>query len=354
MKTRSGVVLLLALLAVVALELTAAALHFTALQQLRVARSGSRQLQLRLSAQGAAAAAVEGWPAAAALALPVGGRLPITAAAAVDGRYGIRSTAAAERLTDSLFLIRAAARSPLGEVTRIGLLVLAIDPLARMSIAALLAGRGVSLGAGGFVNARSATCDSAGGALELSDLSMLTAQSGATLAGAVSERPELGTSTLDALLSPALREALAHATPLSDPGITPGPRADGSKCTDSAADNWGEPLHEVRNPCSSWFPVLRREGDLVVNGGRGQGILYVTGNLVLTAGATFSGLILVGGRLSIAAGAVATGMVISLGEVEISDAGIAGNYCELRAVLAGVRGLGGPYAPGGRRWVPLF
>ena len=80
-----------------------------------------------------------------------------------------------------------------------------------------------------------------------------------------------------------------------------GPVVAGAPAVCLVADslNWGEPL--AAGPavaCRGFFPIIHATGDLQLNGGRGQGVLLVDGNLDLSGGASFTGVLVVLGRLT--------------------------------------------------------
>ncbi len=89
-----------------------------------------------------------------------------------------------------------------------------------------------------------------------------------------------------------------------------------------------------------------------MQGGSGQGILVVRGDLVLEAGARFFGAVVVGGSVRAApgtavAGAVRAGDVAWSGTLEVSA-------CALLRVLAEAPSLGRPLRADNRWWIPLF
>lgn len=81
------------------------------------------------------------------------------------------------------------------------------------------------------------------------------------------------------------------------PSVAPGPGAAGV-CAASTPDNWGAP-DRPGHPCHTYRPVLGRVGDLEVAGGTGQGVLVVTGDLVMRRGSRFYGVVLVAGAVSL-------------------------------------------------------
>lgn len=75
------------------------------------------------------------------------------------------------------------------------------------------------------------------------------------------------------------------------------PRASGEECDTTHPLNWGEPYKWIGGSCTGYYPVIYSPGDLVVDGGRGEGMLIVDGNLTLQAGFEFFGVVLVRGAM---------------------------------------------------------
>lgn len=69
------------------------------------------------------------------------------------------------------------------------------------------------------------------------------------------------------------------------------------RCDTSVQTNWGEPILPT-DPCFDYFPIIYRNGNLKLQGGRGQGILLVEGDLEATGGMIFYGPVMVTGTLS--------------------------------------------------------
>jgi hypothetical protein len=73
------------------------------------------------------------------------------------------------------------------------------------------------------------------------------------------------------------------------------------RCNRANSLNWGEPWYPAvpatASVCQNWFPIIYRPGNLKLQGGRGQGILLVDGDLELAGGVEFFGIVLVKGRL---------------------------------------------------------
>jgi len=123
-------------------------------------------------------------------------------------------------------------------------------------------------------------------------------------AGDVAGQPD---STLDATLNPAdMKEdfdklkALATLTLTfsNPPEIAPAYTASvPPRCDTGVQTNWGEPILPT-DPCFDYFPIIYRYGNLKLQGGRGQGILLVEGDLEATGGMVFYGPVMVTGTLS--------------------------------------------------------
>ena len=73
------------------------------------------------------------------------------------------------------------------------------------------------------------------------------------------------------------------------------------RCNKANSLNWGEPWYPASpasaSVCQNWFPIIYRPGNLKLQGGRGQGILLVDGDLELSGGVEFFGIVIVSGRL---------------------------------------------------------
>jgi hypothetical protein len=119
------------------------------------------------------------------------------------------------------------------------------------------------------------------------------------------------------------------------------PRYGDEECDTTDPANWGEPARSNGGPCTGYYPVIHSPNDLVVDGGRGQGVLIVDGDLTLAGGFEFSGAVLVrGALLGGAGGARITGTVSMAGQRATAPAldGIAIDFsqCAARKALLGL------------------
>jgi hypothetical protein len=140
-------------------------------------------------------------------------------------------------------------------------------------------------------------------------------------------------------------------------GLAPAFNADGT-CNTTILTNWGDPQHLVANPaCQTFFPIIYAPGDLKVNGGDGQGILLVEGDLEVTGGAEFFGPVIVRGSLMTTGtgghfnGGVMAANVSLAQNTVLGDAVIRYSSCAINKALAG---SALPVFARGRSWVELF
>jgi hypothetical protein len=132
------------------------------------------------------------------------------------------------------------------------------------------------------------------------------------------------------------------------------------KCDTSVETNWGEPILKT-DPCFNYFPIIYHNGDLKLQGGRGQGILLVEGDLTATGGMVFYGPVYVTGTLSTSGnsgqGAKFFGGVIA-GNVALDDltklaggALVSYSSCALKRAL---QNSATPTMLAERSWVQLY
>ncbi len=119
--------------------------------------------------------------------------------------------------------------------------------------------------------------------------------------------------------------------------ISPQPELRGGVCNKTVVSNWGDATDPM-GVCRDFFPVVGVFGDVTVDGGQGQGVLVVTGNLTARAGFHFRGLVVVGRSLVLEGGARMLGAVQvddSLDEGStLVDSQIAYSGCVLRQALS--------------------
>ncbi len=157
-------------------------------------------------------------------------------------------------------------------------------------------------------------------------------------------------------------KALATLNVISDnPAATvPAYTGNPARCDKSVQTNWGEPALNT-DPCFNYFPVIYHQGNLKLQGGRGQGILLVEGDLTATGGMVFYGPVFVTGTLSTSGnsgqGAKFYGGVIA-GNVALDDlTKLAGGALVSYSSCALTRALQNSATPAmlaERSWVQLY
>jgi hypothetical protein len=103
--------------------------------------------------------------------------------------------------------------------------------------------------------------------------------------------------------------------------VSPSPSEALGACVITEPSNWGDPERPWR-PCGQHFALRRSVGSLTMNGGSGQGVLVVDGDLVLDAGARFYGFVIASGALRVESGGELVGMSIATGGAAIAAGGV--------------------------------
>jgi hypothetical protein len=152
---------------------------------------------------------------------------------------------------------------------------------------------------------------------------------------------------------------LTNANP---PAQAPAYTGNPQRCDSAVETNWGEPTPVLAtDPCFNYFPIIYYQGNLSLQGGRGQGILLVEGDLTATGGMIFYGPVFVTGTLSTAGnskqGAKFFGGVIA-GNVSLEDMNkLSGGAQVSYSSCAIKRALDNTATPGAlaeRSWVQLY
>ena len=101
-------------------------------------------------------------------------------------------------------------------------------------------------------------------------------------------------------------------------GMAPTITGSPSRCNSANTNNWGEPFAApaagVIDQCQGYFPIIYSPGSMVVNTGRGQGILLVAGDLNIQGNFIFDGIVIVLGSLQThGTGNKVTGAALTMG-----------------------------------------
>jgi hypothetical protein len=306
------------------------ALLLAARFELAAAQSGARQLEARAAAE----SAVE-------LALRTGGGPWMDSVPLWEFRAdtpvvvgGVPTVARFRRLGAEGWLVEATAQRSGGPAAQAARLAWSLDPLERLLSwpAILSVGPGAPFVLDGTVDASRVAHPDA--ALTAAHCAVPASAALGPLASvlplgvlpAEHPQPALGELDFDALLALAPLQVAGTGTP------TPTERF--GACVDEPW-GWGDPERPYR-PCGASHPVRASAGDLVVDGGVGQGLLVVDGDLTLRAGARFFGVVLARGTLRLEAGSELVGYgVAGGGAVVAAGARATGSACRaLRALVA--------------------
>jgi hypothetical protein len=152
----------------------------------------------------------------------------------------------------------------------------------------------------------------------------------------------------------ALAEA---ATARLTPGmVSPSPRVADQECDTTAPENWGEPIKSSGTACTSYYAIVHAPGDLIVDGGRGQGLLIVDGDLTLRGSFEFFGVILVRGTLRSGSGGARITGAASIGARDQTSSSLGGLTIEFSRCAArkALLGLASPIPIVERSWYEVF
>ena len=128
-------------------------------------------------------------------------------------------------------------------------------------------------------------------------------------------------------------------------------------CNTADPTNFGEPWKGTGAPCTDYYPIIYSPGDLILNTGRGQGILLVEGNLEVQGGFEFYGPVIVRGTLRTAGegghfnGGVLAANVELDQNVVIGNAVISYSQC---AIMKALNGSAVPTTAVERAWYEVY
>ena len=278
-------------------------------------------------------------------------------------------TSAVERLTGSMFVLRATSEWFAGQTRAritLGLLTNGLDPeqlLARLPAALNVFGA-AELHGSAVIDALAANEIPFGWPatacelwLDLPDsTAALSAPPDATLlvAGAamLNGVPPIDSTGSHALLALAIIASAGPPDRMESGTVELLAVSNGGLCTTAAPGNWGVPFDDS-HPCGRYFPFIRAVGNLTVSGGAGQGTLLVDGDLTLGPGVSFVGMVLVRGRLSLGPGARITGLAAAQSAV-LDGGSVDRSSCAATRALFAAPAFNRLKTRQGRAWIPLF
>ena len=222
---------------------------------------------------------------------------------------GALATVRVTRLSDQAFLVASEGSSGQARRRTAKLLVLNIPQL--NMLAALTARGATKIGGSSFIDGNDHTyagwdCPAVGPGLAgiaASDTSQITT-AGCNNYNCVAGNPKVvqtpaaaDTSTYFNFGSLDWNQLRAMASKVATGGKTALPSVVNGVCDEANPDNWGEPYKANGGPCVDYYPIIYATGQLTMNGGRGQGILLVEGDLHVQGGFEFFGPVIVRGML---------------------------------------------------------
>jgi hypothetical protein len=292
----------------------AAASFYSVVETRRAANRATRQEEAASAADVGIRALLESWNVASRDSLPIGG---IDSAGSVStGPVADRARVFVIRLTGSLFWIASAGQA--ADATSVeanrthNLLVEVLRP--RFPARAALLSRGnvvtaaeVTIGGDDSTPPGWTDCPAADStrapAIILAHGRSATFDDGRPIPDVQFDSAAAATGTYESFARVGAAALAARATIAVVPGAILSPAPDtGRDCQLGEGletfSSWGEPDRTGRDTrCEQFYPVVYAPGDLTVRGGRGQGVLLVTGRLQIEGPFRFYGVILAGGGI---------------------------------------------------------
>jgi hypothetical protein len=371
--SQRGVALPMALFTLVIAAVMITAVFYVGRLEQRMGNNSIASTQAFEAAETGVSTALSGWSSSAYNSLSIGSTVvlpPQTVA-----RNAVQSTTI-RRLNGSMFLIQSEGRFAIAGtvITRRQVARLVRQNLPFMDPSGALVTRlGMDINGSALVNGRDSLPPGWGpycGSLwsmrtAISDSAGLVTTSGpcasqACLTGnppyetapqavTTSQFQDYGTETFSSLSASAdkiVSGTLGSLGPTFDAG-SPAP------CRLDDLQNWGDPLNPA-STCGQYWPVIYAPGDLTLNGGWGQGLLLVQGNLTLAGPVQFYGIIIVNGTISGTGGQVIGALLIynEFGQpATVSGTQVYWSHC---AITRALEGAAKPIPIRDRSWAQLY
>ncbi|HJU90950.1 MAG TPA: hypothetical protein VJ672_16315 [Gemmatimonadaceae bacterium] len=376
---REGFALAVAIAAIVVIGALIAGVYFTSTQEFRIGRNTLLQTRALTAAElglNAMTTPVPNgqWNPGVYNALASGATAPPVQVLPGDGSV---DTVRVTKLNDMTFLAVSEGRAGNSQAAeaRRRLAVLLTLQIPQINMLAALVTRGnTHIGGSSFINGNDTSftgwgCPPAGPAkpgIAISDPALITT-SGCTGLSCVTGSPPVSTDPAAADTNTYFKfgdtdwqRLTAMATKIASgnyTGLAPSFNADNT-CNMNDPNNWGDPQHVLGNAaCQQYWPIVYAPGNIKINGGDGQGILLVEGDLEVMGGAEFFGPVIVRGRLKTTGtgghfngGVMAANVSLDQNTV-LGDAVIRYSSCAINKALAG---SSLPVFARGRSWVELY
>jgi hypothetical protein len=326
-----GVALPAAIFALVIIAALVTGGFFAARQEMRIGLNSRSSLSAFAAAEAGVNATIANWQSGTWNALAIGDSGMVSGSLG-SGVVASTYTGSVRRLNTQLFLVRVTGQDRAGASQRTLAALTRLQPIP-MSFRAALTTRGpTTLGGSASLNGRDTNPDG----WNHCPATGLDTVAGLTLVedSAFFQYGDLGWDELVAMAT--------KVYPAGDVGPLHGlgPVGTTTTCSTSSPDNWGDPHHGAATAgCSTYFPIIHVNGDLRLDGGYGQGILLVSGDLEVTGGAEFYGPVIVKGSLrTTGAGARFIGGVMAANveldpDADPGNAVIAYSSCALATAL---------------------
>lgn len=314
---RPGFALALTLGAIVIIGTMIAGAFYLSTQQGRAGRANAVQEQAFRVAEAGMSQKITNWVNQNALTLVPGQISAVESVTVVGVPQSQRPAVTVTRVNNDLFLVTSSATvgSNTGSETtrRVSQLVRMVGPTFNV-LGALTVRGATQIGGASLINGNDqnptgwTSCPATGAAkagIAIGDDALISTSgcSGYTCVQGspkISENPlansddtyfKYGDYTWDKLVALASKTLAGNIKP--EPTLT----AAGA-CNSTAATNWGDPRRLVpAGACEGYFPIIYYPGDAKLQGGYGQGILLVGGDLEVSGGFEFYGPVIVKGRL---------------------------------------------------------
>lgn len=302
---RSGFALPVAVFAIVIIGALVAGAFFASTQEFRIGTNTLQQTRALGAAEFGLNQTQATWPVAWNTSMTQGQVRTLTPATS-DGSV---STVRVTRLSNQAFLVASEGSSGQARRRTAKLLVLNIPTL--NMLAALTARGATKIGGSSFIDGNDHNypgwdCPAPGVALpgiaadDTTDITRAGCLNYSCVEGnpkVVQDPAAADTSTYFNFGSLNWQDLTGMASKLASGGKTALPSVLNGVCDESNIDNWGEPIKAFGGPCVDYYPIIYANGQLTMNGGRGQGILLVEGDLHVQGGFEFFGPVIVRGTL---------------------------------------------------------
>lgn len=345
---RQGIALVLVLMVLLLIDVMAAGILTLATNARLVSASQSRALRAQAAAQQGVQSVLSGWERGGFDTLPVGVEVAAFSGQGAVGDLAYSTTV--EHVLPGTYVVRGQARVGGANAFAVGRAVAGARTLDRAAIldesnAALIGGGPTVVAGNAHITAAEQTLppewtDSLCPGTDPLPLpfTMRTARPALVAPSATITEPTSVDSSLTVMDSIALggvkwSEIAGIADRIEAGTVRPAPVQSGGRCETDVAGNWGDPLTPA-GPCGRYFPLIYARGDVVVNGGTGQGLLIVAGTVTMAGNVLFVGLIVARDGISMDSGTRVYGSLRSKsGYALIDGAEIEYSRCALARAL---------------------